>query len=143
MTKSDFLEDLKMALNGRVQPSVVADNIDYYADYINTEIRKGRSEEEVLGLLGDPRMIARTIVDTNAPQGSENRGVYADEEQSGTGRGRTAGVWRLTRFHGVLFGLLAVLVICGVVSLFSAVLPILLPILFLMFMVKVFRDWFN
>lgn len=142
MTKSDFLEGLKMALNGRVQPSVVTDNIDYYADYINTEIRKGRSEEEVMGLLGDPRMIARTIVDANAQQGSENRGVYADEEQSDMGRGRM-GVWKLTRFHGILIGLLAVLVICAVVSLFSAVLPILLPILFLLFMVKVFRDWLN
>lgn len=142
MTKSDFLEGLKMALNGRVQPSVVTDNMDYYADYINTEIRKGRSEEEVLGLLGDPRMIARTIVDANAQQGSANRGVYADEEQGDAGRGRT-GVWKLTRFHGILIGLLVVLVICAVVSLFSAMLPILLPILFVLFMVKVFRDWLN
>ena len=61
MDKQEFVDRLRMALNGRVSPGLVMDNVNYYEDYINTEIRKGRTEEEVLESLGDPRLIARTI----------------------------------------------------------------------------------
>ncbi len=57
-----------MALNGRVSPGLVMDNVNYYQDYINTEIRKGRTE----GNLGIP-LIARTIIQTN---GGDNRSGY-------------------------------------------------------------------
>ena len=48
MNKQEFVDRLRMALNGRVSPGLVMDNVNYYQDYINTEIRKGRTEEEVL-----------------------------------------------------------------------------------------------
>ena len=48
MDKQEFVDRLRMALNGRVSPGLVMDNVNYYEDYINTEIRKGRTEEEVL-----------------------------------------------------------------------------------------------
>ena len=73
MNKQDFIDRLRMALNGRVSPGLVMDNVNYYEDYINTEIRKGRTEEEVLESLGDPRLIARTIIQTN---GGDNRSGY-------------------------------------------------------------------
>ena len=58
MTKQEFLEKLRLALNGRVSPAQLMENLSYYEDYINTEIRKGKGEEEVLAGLGDPRLIA-------------------------------------------------------------------------------------
>ena len=61
MNKQEFVDRLRMALNGRVSPGLVMDNVNYYQDYINTEIRKGRTEEEVLESLGDPRLIARFL----------------------------------------------------------------------------------
>ena len=61
MDKQEFVDRLRMALNGRVSPGLVMDNVNYYEDYINTEIRKGRTEEEVLESLGDPRLIARFL----------------------------------------------------------------------------------
>ena len=73
MNKQEFVDRLRMALNGRVSPGLVMDNVNYYQDYINTEIRKGRTEEEVLESLGDPRLIARTIIQTN---GGDNRSGY-------------------------------------------------------------------
>ena len=41
MNKQDFIDRLRMALNGRVSPGLVMDNVNYYEDYINTEIREG------------------------------------------------------------------------------------------------------
>ena len=76
MTKQEFLEKLRLALTGNVPGSVVSENLQYYEDYINTEIRKGKSEEEVLAALGDPRLIARTIITTNSRDDMEGTGDY-------------------------------------------------------------------
>ena len=45
MSKHEFLEKLQLALSGRVPAATVTENVRYYEDYINIEIRKGRSEE--------------------------------------------------------------------------------------------------
>ena len=34
MNKQDFIDRLRMALNGRVSPGLVMDNVNYYEDYI-------------------------------------------------------------------------------------------------------------
>ena len=64
MRKEEFLQTLRRALTGDVPPGVVEENIRYYDSYITEEVRKGRTEEEVTGEIGDPRLIARTIEDT-------------------------------------------------------------------------------
>ena len=35
----------------------------YYEDYIQSQVRSGRDEQQVLDELGDPRLIARTLLD--------------------------------------------------------------------------------
>lgn len=64
MRKEEFLQTLRRALTGDVPPGVVEENIRYYDSYIGEEVRKGRTEEEVIREIGDPRLIARTIEDT-------------------------------------------------------------------------------
>lgn len=86
MTKQDFMERLRLALNGKVSSRQLTENLDYYDNYINTEIRKGRSEEEVMAQLGDPRLIARTIVETGGGSGSMERG-HSMERERATERG--------------------------------------------------------
>ncbi len=65
MERKEFIDKLRGALNGNVSPALVEENIRYYHEYINSEMRNGKSEEEVLDALGDPRLIARTIIETN------------------------------------------------------------------------------
>ena len=48
MRKDEFLQTLRRALNGNVPPRVVEENVRYYDGYISDEVRKGRSEEEVI-----------------------------------------------------------------------------------------------
>ena len=64
MSREEFLRGLEDALSGNVPPSVVRDNLRYYDDYIRTERQKGRSERDIMDELGEPRLIARTIMDT-------------------------------------------------------------------------------
>ena len=63
MTKNEFLEGLRRALFSTGSNELINENINYYSSYIDEEIRKGRSEEEVVGELGDPRLLARSIKD--------------------------------------------------------------------------------
>ena len=62
MTRIEFLQQLRQALENDLSGSVVQENVDYYNQYISDEVRKGKSEEEVLRMLGDPWILARTVI---------------------------------------------------------------------------------
>ena len=61
MTKEEFLEGLKRALFSTGSQSLIEYNLDYYSSYIDGEIAKGRSMDDVMNELGDPRLIANSI----------------------------------------------------------------------------------
>ena len=62
MSRQDFLDGLRTALLGKVSPEEIRKQVEYYDNYILSEVRKGRSEAEVLDELGDPRLIAKSIM---------------------------------------------------------------------------------
>ena len=82
MSKTEFLQDLKRELEGRIPYSVIQENLRYYDTYISEEAAKGQSEDEVIESLGAPRIIARTILDAafdteDRPDGYESYGGEA------------------------------------------------------------------
>lgn len=89
MSKQEFLETLRRALARELSESEVADNINYYWNYIEQQIAMGKSEEQVLQELGDPRLIARTILQVDEKRDEESfaestvyegeDGVYREE----------------------------------------------------------------
>lgn len=83
MTKKQFMEELRSSLEGIVSPYVVQENLNYYEKYINEQIQHGRTEQEVLNELGNPRLIARTIIDAESEkEGFEQSTVYEDEQEN-------------------------------------------------------------
>ena len=64
MSKAEFLDGLGKSLEGKVDAREYRSQMEYYSSYISKEVASGRSEEEVVGELGDPRLIAKTIVQT-------------------------------------------------------------------------------
>lgn len=148
MSKQEFIDRLRAALNGRVSPGLVTENVNYYEDYINMEIRKGRSEAEVLQMLGDPRLIAKTIIDTNSKSGQDayqeaEKHSYRREQYQGSSEG-TVKTFSIPNWGWALIGILVVVLILSVVfSVVSFLAPILIPILVVVFLVKLFRDWLN
>lgn len=62
MTKLEFLNELKEALLGEVSPESMMDSYRYYDSYIDEQVRKGQTEEEVIETLGKPALIARSII---------------------------------------------------------------------------------
>lgn len=144
MNKQEFIDRLRAALNGRVSPNLVTENVNYYEDYINTEIRKGRTEEEVLETLGDPRLIARTIIETNG-KGGQSQGQGAGYQQSGDYKDEVAG----KKFHlpGWLWAVIVIVILAvvlsAVLSILSFLAPVILVFVVVVFLVKLFRDWLN
>ncbi len=160
MSKQEFVDRLRTALNGRIPQAKVEETARYYQDYINTEIRKGRSEEEVLQSLGDPRLIARTIIQTSGAESSGIGGEYEYEAgnrgaqgSSGDGQGSYSG-YQMGGLLGVLqkiprwlLIILVIVVVFAVLSIVFSILASLAPLIIVMvvvvFLVKLFRDWLN
>ena len=156
MNKQEFIDRLRAALNGKIPASLVEENIDYYNDYINVEIRKGKSEKDVMDSLGDPRLIARTIIQTHGNASSEyagsgnmysesvyrenaSEGSYQRNYENGSRRAFSIPTWLLV----IIIILIVILVIGIIFSVLSFLAPVIIVLLAVCFLVKLFRDWLN
>lgn len=147
MTKLEFLNKLREALEHEVSHQVVRENLDYYSQYINEEIRNGKSEAEVLSDLGDPWAIARTIIDAgeSASQGGyvyESTGENYRRAESPKGMTQIFGFDKWWKVALLLLVLVAVLVlgvtiVGGVLSLIA---PFAIPLFIIVIVIKVFSD---
>ena len=64
MSKNEFLSILRGQLTGQIPTSEVESQISYYEAYISGQMGNGASEESVVEELGDPRLIAKTLIDS-------------------------------------------------------------------------------
>jgi len=149
MDKKEFLEVLRQSLNGEVTSNVIEQNIKYYDQYINAS--SVEEEAKILILLGDPRLIARTIIEadragkqksnfTGNPGSHTN--YYSEEEKAdqnerSSGQGRNLFFTNLKWYHKIMmaFAIVLVLIIVALVGrlligfLFAFGLPIILILL--------------
>lgn len=139
MTKQEFLEQLRRALASRVGSSVVNENIAYYEEYIATQVRAGKREEEVIRELGDPRLLARSIADAAkraGTDGMENSDAVHEEESR-----------PMQRVYGLPGWLILTVILCAAVLVLGAVFsvlgvllkvffPILLPVAIVVFFLR-------
>ena len=70
MSREEFLRQLKESLKSSLGQDALNKQIDYYDNYISEEIKKGRSETDVINELGDPRLIAKTIKEVSSEDNS-------------------------------------------------------------------------
>ncbi len=66
MTQKEFLDTLYEQLSDQIPDAKASAHTQYYQEYIRNEIRNGKNEQDVLHSLGDPRLIAKTLIDTGA-----------------------------------------------------------------------------
>lgn len=76
MTRQEFLDALRRALNRELDAAKVEENIAYYDNYIREQMAQGRREAQVVEQLGDPRLIARTILQVDENRASAGAGIY-------------------------------------------------------------------
>lgn len=136
MTRFEFTKILRKTLSGRVSHEIVNENVAYYETYIDTEIKKGRSEREILQELGDPRLLAKTIIDTT----DERETVLEDDAKTSSRVFFSGRLVRLPVWLFMLVAVLAVILIFHVVGfVLSLVLPIAVPVALVVLAVRYFR----
>lgn len=154
MTKQEFLRELRIALQGEVSQRAVDEHIRYYENYIIEESRKGKSEEEVIAQLGNPRLIAKTLIDTTEQFGSARSEEYYSESYSQEPRGNEKGFhanysdnngWdvrfgklKLNSWYGKLIMiLLAIIIIVVVAHVVAFLLPVIAVIVMVLLIISV------
>ena len=145
MKKSEFLAQLRKALENELDAQSVKENLEYYEDYIQSEVAKGQSEEDVLEHLGDPWAIAKTILLSKQIGGQEShQGAESEREQRKENQVQNISVanWKVW--------LIIAVVIVVLLSVISAVFGILavfvrlairyaVPILLVILIIKLFK----
>lgn len=79
MDSQMFLESLRRALYGKVSQQALAEHMRYYETYIAQERSAGRSEQEILEELGDPRLLARTLAETSGTNRSRREYTVSED----------------------------------------------------------------
>lgn len=157
--KREFLEILRQALAGEVDQHIIDQNIKYYDDYISTH--SNYDEEAIISELGDPRLLAKTIIDTqriikekeknNTSQGHTSENYYGEpKNQSNTEYDQQTGPRRDTIFfnrmswyhklilYTILFLVLFIILFVGryiIKILFAFAVPVIL----MLFVFRLFR----
>lgn len=144
MGRTEFIEILQRTLAASMGSSLVNSNVRYYQEYFDTEIRKGRSEEEVLSSLGDPRLLAKTIIEASKHEGQSLRPeydeVYEEGAEENDSREYGGKVYRMPGWMLLVLLIIIIVVVIGIVgSILSMLLPIVLPILFVVFIIRFFQ----
>ena len=138
MRKSEFLQELKEALQGEVSGGVLQENLRYYDNYITQETAAGRREEDVIDEIGSPRLIARTIIDSSEAAGDvpeqgsgyyENQGSGYGQQETGSFRYFNLNKWYWKLLLLVLFFLVLSVVMGIVGGIFSLLMRFAGPIL--------------
>ena len=147
MTRAEFLEQLRHALQGNVNERVIQDNVAYYNQYISEEVRNGKSEDEVLQMLGDPWILAKTIID--ASDGTDSEVVYESDQRDYYSNSDRRESYNESNIHVfgidtwwkklllILFVVMIVVLVVAIVSgIVSFLAPILVPLLIVMIIIR-------
>ena len=157
MTREEFITQLRLTLQGKVSSEKVQENISYYNEYINGEMQKGKSEAEVLQLLGDPALLAKTIIAADDAGKHQQSTIYDVDEDGHTSkkekRDQTSGfgysgggkvhMFRMDKWwHKLLLILMVIMILLFVVAVVTGLIrifaPFVLPIVVIIFVVRIF-----
>ena len=145
MNKEAFIDTLRRALYGKVSDYELTDHVRYYEDYIQSQVRSGRDEQQVLDELGDPRLIARTLLDTDVDNGQldyEEYSTYSDDAQNTQSSSRNhVHVWRFDTWYSKLLGVVILLIVVFLLfHILVAVIPFFAVLALILFIVSLIKN---
>ena len=143
MTRTEFMEVLQRTLAGALGSSTVSGHMRYYQDYFDSQLAMGKGEAEIIAGLGDPRLLAKTIIEAAKREGLGSAPEYDEVYEDGTANTKASGKGKTYRMPGwliMILVLVVVFVIVGMVtSLITAMLPVLLPVLCVVLVVRLIQ----
>lgn len=152
MNKKEFLDILGRRLAQQLPQEKIAEYIRYYDEYLTEKVQQGMTEQEAIAQLGDPLLIARTIMDTSGDEMGKKT-VYEEgytgnyqksprEEKLKEHHRGTDG--KLQTRLGCLVAVIVVILLLTLIlklvgSVLSFVLPVLIPVLIIGMVLEYFR----
>ena len=116
---------------GGMEPAEVEEHIRYYSDYIDSQMRMGMGEEAVLASLGEPRLIAKTLLEMDHVEAAAREVI--DDEPTGNPKRRFFELkGQKIKLPGWMITILVCLVSFCILTVVFALLAKLLPFLWLM-----------
>ncbi|MDY3766006.1 MAG: DUF1700 domain-containing protein [Lachnospiraceae bacterium] len=157
MNKGEFLEGLRERLSGELPDHEVREHLRYYENYLNQEIQSGKTEEEAVETLGNPYLIAKTILDMEEQEESDKEGRMNEESRNtsyynegyqetyGKTKAKThhreirINTWYAKLISFVVVMLLVILIFTVVGSLMALMIRFLFPILIITLVLYLFK----
>lgn len=157
MDKETFLKELRIALQGQISQEKVNENLLYYEKYIMEESRKGKGEKQVIEELGNPRLIAKTIIDTTDVLYTDQK-PEEDRETQSNEYGRKKGFhfyfdekkgwdirygrFKLNSWYGyIILALLVILFFVVLARVAAILIPILIPLFLIVIIFHILFSW--
>lgn len=152
MNRKEFLDILRQSLVGEVGNQVIEQSISFYNEYISSQSDK--SEDEVIAEIGDPRLIAKTIIESEkaayGDTGSwdkhdNNKTFYNDYYQGNDNRGSSNNnrVYHLKWYHMAIIAVILLLLFFFLIRIGWILLRLLsvffIPIVFIVLIWALFR----
>ena len=146
MTKQEFIDGLRRSLSAGLEPEQINEHIRYYSDYIDSKIRMGTPEEDVMASLGEPRWIAKTILGMEEVDAVTEE--YVEEEATDDAKYRYFNINGKTfKLPGWLFTILicvvSFFVLTIVFSLMTRLLPFLFMVIFITTIIRFLKNLFR
>lgn len=162
MRQEEFLNCFQNALAGKVSDRIIQENVNYYRNYINEQIRMGRTEDEVMQTLGDPRLRAKTVEESSnfVRKENEQTSYFSGNNNRGTWNGPQGGSYRqeaaytqdedneqhkVMQIPGWLMAIVGILVLALIVmvvfSVISAIAPFILVIVGAGLVISLVKNW--
>ena len=150
MSRREFLEILRSQLSGQMSQGKAAAHVRYYEDYIQSQVRSGRSESDVLAELGDPRLIAKTLIDTDDSAEVYDESGYSEESygaddyadngtEDGTGKVRSFKLDLSTWYGKAIVIAIAALIVIFLTTDLVAVAPFLIIFGVVLYLISWYR----
>ncbi len=150
MNQEAFIREFQDALAGKVSDHIIRENTEYYRNYIRTQMNQGKTEKEVLGTLGDPRLLAKTVVESQKFS-REEQSAYreyqgtANEQESYNSEELREN--KVRKVPGWLIAILVILILFAVLRLAFSVLVFFAPLIIMgaviFFAIRVLKNIFG
>lgn len=153
MTRREFLSELRMALEGNIPVQDIEDNIHYYDNYF---AESSKSEREVCEELGDPRLIARTLIDSFTASKGPMADFYREQARNDYSREtRTDGTFQEGNLNGTgekwydkvfryaMMISIAVIVIAVLIFVLKLTVTVVIPVVVIVLIIKFLLDLFR
>lgn len=142
----EFLEKLRQSLVGRIDSGTLQDTMNYYQEYFEIQMRSGKSEQEILEQLGDPRLLAKSILQAEQRSSMMQQEEYEEALEEEKKIHLHFGLKQITMPRWLALILGAICLVLFVVVFFYAFwlsLPIILVVTAACLMARILKDLFR